>query len=310
MGVVDYPAVRFGRLPEHPADTHPRLRLAPYLAAAPPPPPVVDWYSHVPSWPMYRNNLLGCCTIAMAGHEIGNTSMYAWGGEITLTDDDIVAAYRRVSGYDPADPATDRGAVLQDVYGDWRRNGIGGHRALAFARVNEQDVGEIRQAVATFGAAGLGIVVTQQMMDDFYAGHPWVRDGGSELGGHAVPIVGYDTSFVYVVTWGKLQPMSWGCLRVVTDEAWVAVLPEWVAANGTDPAGVDLYGLGQALAQLTGEPNPFPPPAPEPVPPDPAAAADQALAEAAAPWLTRRHGGQNRAMAQALQTWIAAKRLG
>jgi len=97
-------------------------------------------------------------------------------------------------------------------------------------------------------------------MDDFGNGQPWARATGQQLGGHAVPIVGYDADNVYIVTWGKVQSMTWGCYSDVVEEAWAAILPEWLSSAGEDPEGVDAYGLGQAFAQLTGEPNPFPAP--------------------------------------------------
>ena len=77
-----------------------------------------------------------------------------------------------------------------------------------------------------------------------------------------------------------------------------------VGARGLQ--GVDLHGLGQAFAQLTGEPNLFPvPPAPAPFPAD----ADQALASAGTPWVTHSHISANAHMASALKAWLATKGL-
>jgi hypothetical protein len=296
----------FGRLPAHPEETHPRLHLAPHLTAVAPP-ASVDWYSRVSGWPMYLNDRIGDCTEAMVGHLIEAASEYGQGAAALIGDQDVLAAYERVSGYNPADPSTDQGAVLQDVYGDWRKNGVGGHKNLVFAQVDHRNGTEVRQAVDEFGAVGLGIIVTQDMMDAFDAGQDWVSSGGAQLGGHAVPIVGYDRVYVYVVTWGKVQAMTWGCYDNVTEEAWVAVLPEWFS-GGKDPEGLDLHGLGEAFASLTGESNPFPDPAPEP-PGPPVVTADERLALVVVPWLTHRHSGTNRRMAEALQTWLEAKGL-
>lgn len=295
----------FGRLPVHPEATHPRLKLAPFLRAVAPP-ASVDWYSRVTDWPMYLNDQLGDCTEAMVGHIIESVSTY--GSAIDVIEDyDVLAAYERVSGYNPDDPSTDQGAVLQDVYGDWRKTGVGGHKALCFAQVNHENLTEVKTAVERFGAVGLGIVVTQDMMDDFQAGRPWSRTTGEQLGGHAVPVVGYDQQFVYVVTWGKVQPMKWGAYVAATDEAWCAVLPEWFS-GGRDPEGLDLHGLGEAFSALTGEPNPFP--APSPVPPGPVpGSADEVLAAAVQEWLTHHHYGRDARVAGALRTWIAAKGL-
>lgn len=300
-----------GRLPPHPEDTHPRLKLSPFLRAVTPP-PSVDWYSRIPMWPMYLNDQLGDCTEAMVGHIIENVSMYGEGGPVEITDDDVLAAYERVSGYNPNDPSTDQGAVLQDVYGDWRKTGVGGHKATVFAQVDEKNLTQVRQAVDQFGAVGLGIVVTQDMMDDFNAGLPWTRTKGARLGGHAVPVVGYDADWLYVVTWGRLQQMRWGVFAEVCEEAWAAILPEWFK-DGRDPEGLDLYGLGQTFAALTNSPNPFPAPQPTPQPPGPPPRpvddADRALAAAVGHWVTGNHYGETRRVATALKTWRAAKGL-
>jgi len=278
---------RAGRLPA--VRTKPRLKLRPHLRAATSPPVSVDWYSRVTGWPMYANDQVGCCTEAAAGHEIQNASTYGDGTTVTITDDDVLTAYARVSGYDPDDSSTDRGAILQDVYADWRKAGVGGHKILAFAEVEISDLTEVRHAVNTFGAVGLGIVVTRQMMDDVNAGRPWTRAGWQPLGGHAVPVVGYDTHYAYVATWGRLQPMSWEVFRQVTEEGWVAILPEWLNdTSGLDPLGVDLHGLGEELASLTGGDNPFPGPV-DPTPPPPTDDPDQVLAVAMTTWLSAKH---------------------
>ena len=303
----------FGRLPALPEADAPRLKLAPFLRGLEAPPAQVDWYSEVPSWPMYLNDQIGDCTEAMVGHLIENTSAYGDGSLTYISENDVLTAYERVSGYNPADPSTDQGAVLQDVYNDWRKTGVGGHMALVFAQVQHQNLLEVRQAVQHFGAVGLGLVVTDNMMADFQAGQPWRRATGQILGGHAVPVVGYDAEMVYVVTWGKVQPMAWGVFVHVVEEAWVAVLPEWFDGQGHDPEGVDLHGLGDAFAELTGSENPFPAPGPAPVPPQPPgpplATADETLAAVAHQWVTHHHVGANGDMAKALKAWIAAKGL-
>lgn len=302
-----------GRRPPHPEDTHPRVKLRPFVRALTAAPASVDWYSRVTEWPMYKNDELGDCTIAKIGHEIENASTYGDGTTVLVTDDDVLTAYEAVGGYRPGHPETDQGAVLQDVYTYWRKTGVGGHKALAFAEVDVKSLDEVKTAIATFGAVGLGIVVDQQMMDDFNAGRGWTRTGGEQLGGHAVPAVGYDSEGVWVVTWAAVIKMTWSVFRRVADEAWVAILPEWVNdQTGRDPLGVDLYGLGEAMSALTGDPNPFQPdpqpepgPAPGPAPADP----DVALAAAVRPWLKLRHRGTNADVARDLKTWLTAKGL-
>lgn len=268
---------RGGRLA--PVPSKPRLHLAGLLAAAPTPPESVDWYSRVDSWPVFLNDQLGCCTEAMVGHTIQNTSTYGDGATVTLTDDNVLTAYERVSGYRPGHPETDNGAVLQDVFNDWRKNGVGGHKALAFGEVRVTSRDQIKTAINVFGAVGLGLVVTQQMMDDFNAGRGWSRSGGRQLGGHAVVAVGYNPDGVYVVTWGEVILMTWAVFGHTVEEAWAAVLDEWISDSSlVDPLGASLYELGEELAGLTGGANPFPQPSPNPTPsPQPSGCLGQLL---------------------------------
>jgi hypothetical protein len=311
------PSYQFGRLPAYPEDTHPRLKIGPFLRATTVP-ASVDWYTRVASWPMYLNDQIGDCTEAMVGHLIENSSTYGAGSTVQIADSDVLSAYERVSGYNPDDPSTDKGAVLQAVYGDWQKNGVGGHKATVFAQVDHTNTDQVKQAVEEFGAVGLGIVVTQDMMDAFHGGQPWTTADGQQLGGHAVPVVGYDAQNAYVVTWAKVQPMTWECFAKVTEESWVAILPEWLNSKGVDPEGVDLQGLGQAFSQLTGQPNPFqgpqpqPAPAPQPAPtpaPTPAVDSDRVLAKAARDWLAHRHIGSNADFATAVESWLKSKGL-
>lgn len=269
--------LKFGRLPELPEATHPRLKLARFLDSSVAPKESVDWYSRVPEWPMFLNNQIGDCTIASEAHAIESASDYGLGSLAMVSDAEVLDAYRRVSGYDPADSSTDRGAVMQEVYNDWRKIGLGGHKIAAFARVNGHNLVEVRRAVELFGHVGIGITVSQDMMDDFNAGKVWRRTTGEQLGLHAVPILGYDKEWAYVATWGKIQPMNWPCVVACVEEAWTAIQPEWFDSNGLDPEGLDSYALGQAFSALTGQPNPFHRPSPNPTP-----APDGPLAELAA----------------------------
>ena len=80
------------------------------------------------SWPLCRNGDqlsahgqtipgLGDCTAVAAASAIRVLTANR-GGEIELTDDQVVGIYE-ANGYDPARPATDQGAVELDVLNRW-----------------------------------------------------------------------------------------------------------------------------------------------------------------------------------------------
>ena len=261
--------LRLGRLPNDPAKPRLRLTIHPPTAAASP--AVRDWLSGVAHWPMLANDRYGDCVFAMIGHVIQALSTYGQGATVTVTDTDVLAAYSAVTGFDPADPATDQGTVIQDALGYWRKHGIAGHKILAFAQIDHTDRAQVDAAIDQFGAVLLGINFPAAAMDQFNAGQPWdvaAHDGGIE-GGHAIPAGYYSTPAgrSRIVTWARVQDMTDAFWDRYVEEAWVVVAPEWLSAAGTDPLGVDLHGLGEQLHALTGDPNPFPA-----NPPDPGAA--------------------------------------
>jgi hypothetical protein len=87
-------------------------------------------------------------------------------------------------------------------------------------------------------------------MDEFNSGQTWhVKTGGNISGGHYVPCVGYDSRYLYVVTWGKLQKMSLGFFRKYCDEA-IAYVSEEFLKLGVSPEGFNLSQLEADLAQL------------------------------------------------------------
>jgi hypothetical protein len=322
-----------GRLPHDPAK--PKLMLADHLTELPGAAPAfADYLSHVPSWPMYGNDTCGDCTIATVGHALQATSLYGAGTEVRLPDDAILSKYEALSGYVPGDDSTDTGLVVQDVLNDWRKNGIEGHKALAFAGIDPDDFDTVRQAIDLFGWVYLGITVTQSAMNQANSRQPWdvVPNPGPVLGGHAIPAGSYDqtaASEFMVVTWGQLQAMTKAFWSRYVDECWAVILPEWVNAVGATPTGLDLYSLGEDFASLTGEPNPFPAPAPppppppgpdpeptpDPVPPAPAPSpvpsdiADRDLAEVLHEWLDGHHHVFYHGVQEACREWLAARGL-
>jgi hypothetical protein len=287
------PAFRPGVLPNDPAK--PRLRLGPRLTGTPTPPTAVNWDRPVKAWPMLANDSVGDCVFAAIGHTIQTWTANA-SSEVVLTNAEVLAAYSAVTGYDPRDPSTDQGTVMQDAFSYWRKSGVAGHKILAFAEVDHRSLVELESAVALFGEVLLAIDFPDSAMDQFNEGQPWdVVYGAKSEGGHAICSARYDTGNKSapwtVITWGREQPVTTRFLSKYLREAWVAVAPEWVAANGTTPSGLDLHGLGEDFAQLTGQPNPFVNP-PEP-PPRPVAlvvaarnlAGDQGVLD----WLARSH---------------------
>lgn len=293
---------RGGRLPAEPARPH--LSLAPYAAGLAAPPSAADWLFSIPAgdWGMLANDQWGDCTCAGVGHKRIGDVYVNQGQVLTVTDQDVLALYSAVTGFNPADPSTDQGAVCQDVLAYWQKNGFLGEKIVAYAKVDLSNQTLVKQAISLFGQIYCGFNFPGTAMDQFNAGQPWDVVRGAQIeGGHCVTVGAYDANGLECVTWGKLQRLTWRFLAKYFDEAWVIVTPDQVNSGGLDAQGLNLYALGQDYAQLTGRPNPIPAPAPSPtptpVPPQPTPtpvpvptptpapdAADKALAAAQDAW--------------------------
>lgn len=308
-----------GKLGRKPADlSRPHLRLTAHLssdaAVLPPNPAVVDWLSRVASWPMYLNDQLGDCTCAMLGHAVEAFTTYGQGRTVEVTDNDVLHTYEAVGGYVPGDPSTDGGAVIQDVLSYWQKTGIGGHKILAYARVDHTNLTEVRAAADIFGALLIGVDLPAIAQQQFANGQPWdvVRNDGGIEGGHAIHGGAYDASnkTLTVTTWGQAQVVTEAWWTRYVTECWVAISPEWLSAAGTSPEGFDLSALGEDFSALTGQPNPFPAPSPTPGPtptPVPAPSPDRAFAAAARAWLNSHHTSRvSRQLVGDLKAWLAA----
>jgi hypothetical protein len=296
-----------GKLPAQPARPHLKLQTALVNIPLPAPPETVDWHSAIPDWPVYGNNIYGCCVWSAIGHEIQQKTQYATGDDVQVTTADLLTGYSVVTGFNPNDPRTDNGTYVQDALKYWRTQGIGGaHRIILYAEVQVGDLNEVKQAVQLFGDLHIGFSFPESAMSQFNNRQPWTVVPGSTIeGGHAVTVVGYDTEYLYVVTWGAVQRMSWAFFQAYCDEAWCVLTPEWInKETNTSAGGIDLYSLGQSFQALTGEPNPIPIPEPGPSPvPELVPAADRVLWHTTREWALARHTGCNRKAAEAVRLW-------
>jgi hypothetical protein len=307
---TSHPEYKLGRLPNDP--TKPRLRLSTFLQAAyvGQVPVVVDYLSAVSSWPMALNDRLGCCTASAACHMTEAWSTYGLGTTATPSNSDVLSFYALCSGYNPNDPSTDQGAVMQDCLNIWRKTGIGSHKIAAFAEVNVHDSANLRAALYLFGGVYIGMDFPNSAMAQFNSGQLWDVVGNDDglAGGHCVHL-GYDQlgRNREVTTWGKRQQVTPAFWANYMTEAWVPISYEWIK-NNQSPAGLDIKALNAAFTLMTNQPGPFldnPTPAPSGNTITPAQqAANQKLATTAHAWTRYRHYGTNAVLAQSLTDWM------
>ena len=209
------------------------------------------WERKIP-YGMMANDRIGDCTCAAAGHMIMNWQAVANAGSpVTIPDDQIIAAYSAITGYDPASGANDNGANELDVLAYWQTTGIAGHKIAGKATLDIHNVDQIKAATYLFGGVYIGFEVPAFIMEDT-GNHNWGSMSGdtSIVGGHAVPVFGYGRGGCTNVSWGDLYHMSWDFWLQYCDEAYAIVSTDWLKQSAVSPSGLDLQGLIQDLTQV------------------------------------------------------------
>ena len=237
------------------------LLLASYVTPALPAPPAsFDLTSKVgaTSWGMMDNDQIGDCTCAAAGHLIMEWTANAGKKMVTPTDKQIVAAYSAITGYNPATGANDNGANEIDVLNYWRQTGIAAHKIGVYVALEPANHTHIMDSVYIFEGCYIGVQLPISAQAQTQNHQPWsVPPGGptgdgkpGSWGGHAIPVVAYDTRGVTVVTWGALQTMTWTFWEAYCDEAYAILSNDYLDGKQEAPQGFSLQQLQADLADL------------------------------------------------------------
>ena len=227
------------------------LQLANYSAELPTPPSYANYTKKVSTWPMYSNDTIGDCTIAAAGHLIQDWTAND-GHQVTIADADVITAYTAVSGYNPTTGANDNGANEIDVLNYWKKTGIGGHTIGAYTALQPKDENHIKSAVSIFAGCYIGlnmpISAQTQRIWSVPPGGAVGQGAPGSWGGHAVPVVGYNATYLLVVSWGAIYKMTWQFWLAYCEEAYAILSHDLL--NGTEkaPDGFDLAQLTADLA--------------------------------------------------------------
>ena len=235
------------------------LLMASYVAPSlPSPPPSMDLTTKVNAWGMMENDQIGDCTCAAAGHLLMEWTANAGKKMFTPSDKQIVAAYSAITGYNPTTGANDNGAVEVDVLNYWRQTGIAAHKIGAYVSLEPSNHNHIMDAVYIFQGCYIGMQLPISAQAQVQNHQPWsVPPGGptgdgkpGSGGGHAVPVVAYDSRGVTVVTWGALQMMTWSFWEVYCDEAYAILSKDYLTGKKTTPQGFSVAQLNADVHDL------------------------------------------------------------
>jgi hypothetical protein len=236
---------KFGKLPKkHDARN---LQLADYVAADAEIPPLHRaWSPARATWSMFGNDSVGCCTVAAAGH-----LMQAWtaneGVPFSPTTQQILDAYSAITGYEPDDPSTDRGATMLSVLKYWRNVGIAGHKIVAFAEVDPSDVRMLALAQVWFGGLYSGFILPASI----YSQTIWSDITSPGRYGHAMAVGDRDPFSWTSVTWQELQRMTREFMACRGDEHYAVLSTDWTGPDEMAPNGLLLDELMYDLEVVT-----------------------------------------------------------
>ncbi len=194
------------------------------------PPEFFDNYSKINDWFLDGNDIYGDCTMAAAAHAIR-----AWNAA-TGSSDPVPHKAALLEEYFKLTGGPDTGLVESLVLKTWHDSGLCGNKILGYAPIDIHNLDHIRHAAHLYGIVYIGVQMTKGAEHQFKLKKPWTVKKGQQantvVGGHAIPIVGYDKNSFYVVTWGRIQEMTYDWWHAHGDEAW-AVLPHQLKEAGT-----------------------------------------------------------------------------
>ncbi|MDE2102623.1 MAG: hypothetical protein KGL39_35585 [Patescibacteria group bacterium] len=254
---------KLGCRPPRPERQARLLRLRNYLNSSllPAPPPSTNHRAGI-VWPMMANDTTGDCTIACVGHMIQEWTTLN-GVSLVLTDQQVLATYSALTGYDPRQTQpdgsnpTDKGAVITDVLDAWRQSGIQGNQLGAYVSLGVTNHADVIEAVYLFGSidCGVNLPAAWQGADVWDAPSRWHlfhRWAPGSWGGHCVPIVDYDAQYLYAVSWGQVVPVSYAAWDMYFSEAYALLDMAWFNGQKVAPNGFDLEALTADLQAVTG----------------------------------------------------------
>ena len=209
--------LKLGRLPA--TRPHGLSDLSVYATGKLPAPPASVAAPAV-SWGMDGNDAIGDCTIAGADHLIGAWDAQTGQNDPRPDDAQISSTYFSLTG------GADTGLNEADVLKTWQTRGLWGNKIAAYAPLPPTDVVGLHQAIAFYGGAYLGIACPESAQRQFATQQPWTYVPGSPIeGGHCIVAVGFDSLFVYCVSWGAVVPVAYPFLANYLEETWAIVSP-------------------------------------------------------------------------------------
>jgi hypothetical protein len=230
--------------------------LTAYHTGPLPTPPKKWWPFRLVYWGMYGNDRKGDCVFAAAAHAwmaLARLLKQRW----TVTLAQVLASYEAYCVQ--YNNGADNGAVPDIVLQSWHSTPMWGTTLPAWARINHTDIAEVQQVLYSYGALMVCVQLpkpayTYQMGANYirFRRPVWKLTGTPDddviVGGHEIAAIGYDSQYIYCVTWGLVVRVTHAWWQKYVTEACAVVVPAVVTAGGFN--GLDFAALEADLATL------------------------------------------------------------
>ncbi len=252
--------LKFGKTPARVDST--TLKFADvFRTGSLPAPPKVFGHTNLvaeDTWSMLANDQWSDCVFAGAAHETMIWTLEGGLERAQFTARDVLLDYSAVTGFDPSQPDTDKGADMQEAADYRQKTGIrdtnsARHKIDAYASLTVGDVDQLAEAVWLFGAVGVGVEVPQSMISQFNSNTVWsVVKGDKIKGGHYIPCVGRNSAGNFLfVSWGRIQAATPEWVKEYMDEGLVYLSVEMInSSTKMSPENFNLDLLTQYLKQI------------------------------------------------------------
>jgi hypothetical protein len=263
MTTVDFSRRPLGKLPFAPKAKD--LKLSSYVAdkgrliESAQVPAASNW-SAMPAWtgapqtpdadPL-GNDRAGDCVFAGPGHMVRMIGQLT-GKALSPTSADVLEAYSRYTGYDPATGENDNGFRVREMLGIWQREGLFGTKAVAYALVgNDPDEKAIASWLGCGLIGGYSLPLSAQTQVDATGRQLWYvpvggfpsGQGPGSWGGHCIWSDAPSPSLDGGNSWGEQTYWTQEWDRACCDERWVVLVDAWVDAIGRAPNGFAIEDL-------------------------------------------------------------------
>jgi hypothetical protein len=177
------------------------------------------------------NDTIGLCVYAAPGHQVRLIGQVTGNQLLRPTRGDVVDAYARFTGYNPATGSGDNGAYVRDMLKQWQDVGMYGTRANAYVQVDVKNADEV--AIATWAGCGLtggySLPIASQGQDtwDVPTGGWPSGQGPGTWGGHCIFGQASSPGLDVGNSWGIRTPWTPAWRKACCDELWMVLVDAW-----------------------------------------------------------------------------------